>query len=354
MFPFRYPSCEEHDALKLEVERLKMNLVQKEGECMEALASSKKSEAMVRKMELMVRKERMQMESTIEKVKREARQSEDKALVLKADLAKRKRSYDQEKEDETYARKEARYDRTELEDRISELMKENTNLQDENENLKETLDLQTREERSEVLQLKRELAKAQSCLREEQEKEQINQTRILQASNDKIELEKAQSDLVIIKNEIHRLERELQQNEDATIERKAMRHRLDQYPKLTLENDKLKRENKLLCDTAENYALLKTKTEDLSIRLNKAETDAEEGKLAKEKLHYINNQINRWQDLCVELLTTDEKKIIEKRNIGVDILRQKIADFQQKEMSNSVEIRTLEGKLEKRRNVRHN
>merc|ERR1711981_1387398 len=89
----RYPSCEEHDALKLELERLKMNLVQKEGECMEALASAKKSEAIVRKMELEVKKERMQMESKMEKVKREARQSEDKALEFKTNLNKQRRSY---------------------------------------------------------------------------------------------------------------------------------------------------------------------------------------------------------------------------------------------------------------------
>jgi len=71
----RYPSCEEHDALKLEVDRLKMKLIEKEGEYMEALASAKKSEAFVKKMELTVKQERMEMESTIERAKREARQS---------------------------------------------------------------------------------------------------------------------------------------------------------------------------------------------------------------------------------------------------------------------------------------
>ena len=84
---------------------------------MEAMASAKKSEAFVRRMELTVKKERMEMESTIEKVKREARYSESKAIGLKADLEKRKRDYIQEKEDEKYTRKEIIEDRERLEDK---------------------------------------------------------------------------------------------------------------------------------------------------------------------------------------------------------------------------------------------
>ena len=341
----RYPSCEEHDALKLEVDRLKMKLIEKEGECMEALANAKKSEAFVKKMELTVKQERMEMESTIERAKREARQSEDKALVLKADLEKRRRSSIQEKEDESFAKKEARFERNELEDKISELTTENGKLQDENENLRECLDEKDQEERSEVLQLRRELAKVQSYLQEEKEKEQINLSRIAQGSNDKVELEKAQSDLLLAKNEIQSLQRELKQNEDATIERKAMRQRLDEYPRLVAENDSLKRRNKLLIDTADNSALLKTKVDDLEVKLNKAEIDARDGMLAKEKLHHYIGQIERWRQLSLELLNEEEKAVIDAHGIGVDVLRQKIAEFQRKEMSNQVDIKTLEVKV---------
>ena len=341
----RYPSCEEHDALKLEVDRLKMKLIEKEGECMEALASSKKSEAFVRKMELTVKQERMEMESTIERAKREARQSEDKALVLKADLEKRRRSSIQEKEDESFAKKEARFERNELEDKISELTTENGKLQDENENLRECLDEKDQEERSEVLQLRRELAKVQSYLQEEKEKEQINLSRIAQGSNDKVELEKAQSDLLLAKNEIQSLQRELKQNEDATIERKAMRQRLDDYPRLVSENDSLKRQNKLLIDTADNSALLKTKVDDLEVKLNKADIDARDGMLAKEQLHHYIGQIERWRQLSLELLNEEEKAMIDVQSIGVDVLRQKIAEFQRKEISDQVDIKTLEAKV---------
>ena len=311
---------------------------------MEALASAKKSEAFVKKMELTVKQERMEMESTIERAKREARQSEDKALVLKADLEKRRRSSIQEKEDESFAKKEARFERNELEDKISELTTENGKLQDENENLRECLDEKDQEERSEVLQLRRELAKVQSYLQEEKEKEQINLSRIAQGSTDKVELEKAQSDLLLAKNEIHSLQRELKQNEDATIERKAMRQRLDEYPRLVSENDSLKRRNKLLIDTADNSALLKTKVDDLEVKLNKAEIDARDGMLAKEKLHHYIGQIERWRQLSLELLNEDEKAVIDAQSIGVDVLRQKIAEFQRKEMSSQVDIKTLEVK----------
>ena len=312
---------------------------------MEALANAKKSEAFVKKMELTVKQERMEMESTIERAKREARQSEDKALVLKADLEKRRRSSIQEKEDESFAKKEARFERNELEDKISELTTENGKLQDENENLRECLDEKDQEERSEVLQLRRELAKVQSYLQEEKEKEQINLSRIAQGSNDKVELEKAQSDLLLAKNEIQSLQRELKQNEDATIERKAMRQRLDEYPRLVSENDSLKRQNKLLIDTADNSALLKTKVDDLEVKLNKADIDARDGMLAKEKLHHYIGQIERWRQLSLELLNEEEKAVIDAHGIGVDVLRQKIAEFQRKEMSNQVDIKTLEVKV---------
>ena len=312
---------------------------------MEALANAKKSEAFVKKMELTVKQERMEMESTIERAKREARQSEDKALVLKADLEKRRRSSIQEKEDESFAKKEARFERNELEDKISELTTENGKLQDENENLRECLDEKDQEERSEVLQLRRELAKVQSYLQEEKEKEQVNLSRIAQGSNDKVELEKAQSDLLLAKNEIQSLQRELKQNEDATIERKAMRQRLDEYPRLVSENDSLKRQNKLLIDTADNSALLKTKVDDLEVKLNKAEIDARDGMLAKEKLHHYIGQIERWRQLSLELLNEEEKAVIDAHGIGVDVLRQKIAEFQRKEMSNQVNIKTLEVKV---------
>ena len=322
-----------------------MNLIQKEGECMEALASSKKSEAFVRRMELTVKKERMEMESTIEKVKREARYAESKALGLKADLEKRRRDYVQEKEDERYTRKEIRDGRDQLENQNVSLLTENNNLQDEIQRLNEIIDAQNLEERSEVLRLKRELANTQSCLQEEKEKEDINRSRIAQAAEDKIELDKTKSELVIAKNEIQRLLRELQRNEDAVIERQADRQRLSQHSKLVYENDNLKRENKLLSDTAENCALLKTKADDLEQKLRRAESDAQDGLLAKEKINYMTGQISKWKQSCVDLLTEEEKSRIDERSVGVDILRQKIAEFQQKDLSNQIQIKTLQNQL---------
>ena len=329
----------------MELERLKMNLIQKEGECMEALASAKKSEAFVKRMELTVKKERMEMESTIEKVRREARYSESKAVGLKADLEKRKREYLQEKEDEKHTRREIKDNREQLEDKNVSLSTENNNLQDEIQRLKEIIDSQNMEERSEVLRLKRELNNAQSCLQEEREKEEINRNRIARATEDKVELEQAKSELVMAKNEIQRLQRELQRNEDATIERQADRQKLSQHSKLVFENDNLKRENKLLNDTAENCALLKQKADDLELKLQKAESDAQDGLLAKEKINYMNSQISKWKQLGLDLLTNEEKCRIDERNIGVEILRQKVAEFQHKDLSNQIEIKTLQSNL---------
>jgi len=114
---------------------------------------------------------------------------------------------------------------------------------------------------------------------------------------------------------------------------------------LVFENDSLKRENKLLSDTAENCALLKQKADDLELKLKKAESDATNGMLAKEKISYMNSQISKWKQLGLELLTEEEKSRIDERSIGVDILRQKVAEFQQKDLSNQIEIKTLQANL---------
>ena len=76
---------------------------------------------------------------------------------------------------------------------------------------------------------------SQSCLQEEREKGEINRARIAEAAENKKELDKAKSELALANNEVQRLQRELQRNEDATIERQADRQKLSQHSKLTLE-----------------------------------------------------------------------------------------------------------------------
>ena len=306
-----------------------MNVVQKEAECMEAQANSKKSEALVRQMELMLKKERYLIETNLEKVKREARQSEDRALELQANLDRLKQSHVQEKADEAFAKKEARFDKTEWEDKLSQLMKENSQLAAQIEDLTERLNKQGMDESNEVLQLKRELAASQSYLEECGEKENLTKVRLSEASSDKINLSKAESDLEAAKNEIERLRDELMQNEEAVIERKAMRQKLDHYPKVVRENEALRAENQLLHDTAENCALLKTKANDLEQKLTKAESLVEIGQTAKEQLLQAKREVQRWQGVCLHILTPEERSKVAETNVGIDILKQKIAEFQQ-------------------------
>ena len=51
----RYPSFEDYDSLKLELEKVKMELVTKEAECLEAQNGSQRAEDKVGKMEFAVR-----------------------------------------------------------------------------------------------------------------------------------------------------------------------------------------------------------------------------------------------------------------------------------------------------------
>lgn len=51
----RYPSCEDYDSLQLELEKVKMQLVTKEAECLEAKHDAQRAEDKIGKMEFSVR-----------------------------------------------------------------------------------------------------------------------------------------------------------------------------------------------------------------------------------------------------------------------------------------------------------
>ena len=51
----RYPSCEDYESLKIELEKVKMDLVAKEAECLEAETATKKSQDAIMKMEFSIR-----------------------------------------------------------------------------------------------------------------------------------------------------------------------------------------------------------------------------------------------------------------------------------------------------------
>jgi hypothetical protein len=51
----RYPSCEDYDLLKLELEKVKIELITKAGECLEAQNEAQRAEDKVGKMEFSIR-----------------------------------------------------------------------------------------------------------------------------------------------------------------------------------------------------------------------------------------------------------------------------------------------------------
>ena len=63
------------------------------------------------------------------------------------------------------------------------------------------------------------------------------------------------------------LKSELQKNEDAVVQRQAMRERLDKFPKLQRENESLRMENQLLSGKLDNEELLKEKVISLKVKL---------------------------------------------------------------------------------------
>jgi hypothetical protein len=90
----------------------------------------------------------------------------------------------------------------------------------------------------------------------------------------KKEAESLRIELDRTKTELSRLNDEVRANADATLQRKALQSQLTRYPQLIEENDKLRRENQLLIETAENSQVLKEQVESLQQDLSKARYEA--------------------------------------------------------------------------------
>jgi hypothetical protein len=84
------------------------------------------------------------------------------------------------------------------------------------------------------------------------------------------------------KFELARYKDESRSNADATLQRKALHAQLSMYPQLLEENETLRRENKLLIETAENSEVLVEKVKNLEADLDRALHEAAQGAKAKQ------------------------------------------------------------------------
>ena len=141
----------------------------------------------------------------------------------------------------------------------------------------------------------------------------------------------------------YRLKNELEQNEDASKLRKVMKDQLAKYPDLVRQNEVLRKENKLLNETAENSELLKEEIGNLKRRLEVSEVSAEKGLKAESDLVQAQKKLNSWEGLCEKLMSEDEKA-----NHGsgsLEILSYKIGEMQRQDLTLQEKVLDLKKSL---------
>ena len=331
------------EQLAREVERLKMALIGKEAQLVEARTSAEKWEADGKQYEMLLKKERMAAEEERIRRKREKKRDEDEKEELRFRLEQRKRREQEAEAEDVYSRQKAAQKRRRLEDSNLELGEQSVQMNESYALLEHQLETERRDAADQLAQLNHEINELTGELEHEraQKTEMAEKSREGVAYQQKYELAKVE--LKQAQEEAARLRQELEQNEEATKTRKAMMERLNHYPKLVRQNEALKSENKLLTDTAENAELLKEQIEDLKAKVERAEVAAESGRQAKADLTFVREELQAWKDLCSKILNKEERRL-SGSSICPDTLEAKIGRMQREDLALHEKIDSLETK----------
>merc|ERR1719376_1024887 len=340
----RYPSAEELTALKAELERTKMKLVQKEADWMDAQANAKKSEALVKKMQLEVRKEAIENEERIAKVKAEARKDKDRLMYLEDTMESRQQRLEEKKSADTHQMERLRESNASLELKCRQLTDTNQQLKRDFNDLEMEVNEFRVEEREEVLKLRQALGDANMHLESSLNENQLREGATRHTHELGRQLAEARTEVDALKIERDELRQEVEQNNDIALERAAIKDKLEKFPGLVRENKRVNEVNKLLMETADNNALLKTKVEDLEAKLKVTEDKAVQGQLAEQNLLQVRGQLRKWQNVCRKVMSCEELEAI---GGGIDhishhVLAQKVAQLQQAALDAKMEAQEQE------------
>lgn len=334
----RFPSQEDHEHVRRSVERLKMQLAEKEADCVGLEAEAKRFEAVVKKMEVCLKVEKIKREEERENFRREMRSDREKieelTTALKALRGRR---------DLDGLKYEARHElmrRNDLEDKLSAAAHENEELKMELADLKAELASSRLDEATEAGDLKRLHAQEKSKVEELKEQLQLLEAKGSEAVKLRTKVTELEQEVAAAKHEAERLENELKLNEEATTERRVMREKLERYPKVVRENESLRMENKLLNDTESNAELLREQMKGLTDQLQVAQEQAEEGKRAQQDLKIVHRRLRQWEIVCLRLMSPEEKASYGDA-VSADLLSQKVADLQRQELADREEFHSL-------------
>lgn len=331
----RYPKAKKSDDSKnsqTEVNRLKMQLIQKEADIVSLESEIKQGQAVVKKMELEVARDRLARENERELQIRQMRNDRERIEDLESKVAAltKRKAYDQEYQDlrTLPSRRQSHVDESQIESLTEELI-----------HAKDELFSVKSEMHEREAQYEEQLASLQSMNEELQERIYRAESEPEKSSAVKQELEKVKGDLVIALQDLKKSQSDLQALEDDRLQHKIMRNKLDKHATLEKEVDHLRLENKLLNETADNATLLRQQIEDLTQRLAETEESLNESRMKERELHYVERQSKQWKHLCWKLLNQSEREKMGDK-IGPDILAAKIAGFQQQILEQAEQIET--------------
>ena len=342
-----YPKAkriEDNRGLSLEIERLKTQLMEKDVEIVSKDADIKKEQALVKKMQFEVAKHKLEQEREHEEQVRLLRKERERNVNLEHQLMRLKRHQANEEEyQELRAFPTQPSPDESFPTEVEKLLDENVRLRDD-----------LYEEKNRAAEIESEMKDEIGSLRSKNEEleEQLNSIKF-DADNEedasqRIDLEELKGKLEVAQQESKRLESNLQAVEEDRIQQRLMKDKLNNYAKLERELSKVKEENQLLKDTADNSKLLKEQNEDLIEKLQRAENGLQESRLKQETYFYAKRQLDQWRHVVYKLCSPAERESLGK-DVGPDILNGKISTLQQDIVTKTENIASLEQRLSQKR-----
>ena len=348
---------EENKISLLEIEKLKTQLMEKDVELVSKEADLKKEQALLKRMQFQLTKQKLEQERNYEEHVGALRREKERSYTLERKLERLQRYHDNEQEYEEYrARPSCPEPDESYPSEVEKLIEENIRLRD---------DLCDEKNRASEIEgeMKEEANSLKSRCEELEEQLQNLRSRSLDVGDDdpessrpskQVVLEELKGQLAICQQENKRLESVLRSVEEDKIQYQMMKEKLQNFARMERELVKLREENHLLKETADNSKLLKEQNEDVNGKLVQMEKALQDSQLKQEKNFYAKRQLEQWRNIVYKLCSSSEERqtLTEQGGAGPDLLSGKISALQQDLINKTEVIATIEQRvLEKEREI---
>lgn len=344
----RYPKAiksEDTRQMQAEIERLKMNLIEKDAEIVSLKADVKQEQALLAKMEVEIARDKLTREKDREALVRQSRHDQEHIHDLENRIATLTQRNDYNKEYDEMTSFTSEKISAQYQDEVERLTEELIQSKDEIFEIKTEYEQKELQMREEIEELRSKNAELEETMENFKGQQPANESEL------KIENEKIRGNLEAAEQEIKRLKSELELTKDDRVQHKIMKDKLDRFAKMEKNIENLRIENKLLNDTADNSQLLKEQLNDLREKLSNSEKALDASLEREETLKFAERQLKQWKSLLFRLLTSSEKAELGD-DIGPDMLASRITSLQQDIIEKASEIETQKSScVEKQRQV---